>query len=87
MGIGWNLDGLAGALALDEEPEHGARLWGAGEALRERIGCRIASASRRNRERTVALLRDQLGEAAFARLAAEGATMTLEQAVEDALKM
>ena len=78
MGISWCLAGLASACALDEEPERGATLWGAGEGLRERIGCRIAPASRQNREHTVTLLREQLGEVKFVRLAAEGAAMTTE---------
>jgi hypothetical protein len=84
MGISWCLCGLAGAYALGKKCEHGARLWGAGEALRERIGCRIAPASRQNRERTAATLNTQLGEDEFARLAAEGAEWTLEQAIEAA---
>jgi predicted ATPase/transcriptional regulator with XRE-family HTH domain len=86
MGISWCLCGLAGACALSRKSEHGARLWGAGEALRERTGCRIAPASRPNLERTLTMLRQQLGEAAFERLAAEGAAWTLEQAVEVALQ-
>jgi tetratricopeptide (TPR) repeat protein len=86
MVMSWSLCGLAGACALDEEPERGAQLWGAGEALRERNACRIAPASRQNRERTVAMLTQQLGEDEFARLAAEGAAWTLEQAVEAALQ-
>jgi tetratricopeptide (TPR) repeat protein len=86
MGISWCLCGLAGAAALNEEPERGAKLWGAGEALREQIGCRIAPASRTNRERTTALLKTQLGEAEFAQLAAEGAAWLLEEAVEAALQ-
>jgi predicted ATPase/transcriptional regulator with XRE-family HTH domain len=83
--ISWCLAGLAGACALDEEPERGAKLWGAGEGLRDRVGCRIAPASRRNRERTVALLHEQLGEAEFTRLAAEGAKMSVDEAVAFAL--
>jgi predicted ATPase/DNA-binding XRE family transcriptional regulator len=86
MVMSWSLCGLAGAHALNEEPEFAARLWGEGEALREKTSCRIAPASRKNRERTVALLQSQLGEAEFARLAAEGAAWSFEQAVEAALQ-
>jgi hypothetical protein len=82
----WCLVVLAGAAALDEDPERGAKLWGAGEATREQIGCRIAPASRANRERTVAMLRKQLGEAEFVRLTAEGAKLTVDAAVELALQ-
>lgn len=83
--LSWCLAGLAGATALEEDPERGARLWGAGEALRERIGCRIAPASRLNRERTVALLREQLGDERFEAEQTIGRAMTLEQAVAYAL--
>jgi hypothetical protein len=86
MCIAWCLAALAGAYALDEEPERSAKLWGAGEGLRERIGCRIAPASRLNRERTVAMLREQLGEAELTRLTAEGAQMTVDEAVVFALE-
>ena len=82
MGIAWC---LAGAAALDEEPERGATLWGAGEALSEKLGCRIAPASRYNRERTVALLRTQLGEAEFERLIIEGRGLTMDEAIALAL--
>jgi predicted ATPase len=84
--LSWCLATLAGVCALDEESQRGAKLWGAGEALREQIGCRIAPASRLNRERTVRLLREQLGEAEFARLAAEGAKMNADEAVAFALE-
>jgi hypothetical protein len=82
MALSWCLAMLAGVCALDEEPERGAQLWGASEALREQLGCRIAPASRLNRERTMMLLREQLGEAEFARLVAEGAKMSMDEAFE-----
>ncbi len=85
IGVSWSLSGLAGACALNNDAARGATLWGAGEALRERIGCRVAPASRRNRERTLAQLRVQLGEVEFARLAGEGTTWPLEQVVAEAL--
>jgi hypothetical protein len=86
MVASWCLATSAGIQALDEEPERGAKLWGASEALRQRIGCRIAPASRLNRERTVTLLREQLGEGEFARLVAEGAKMNADEAVVFALE-
>jgi len=84
LAVSWCLAGLAGALSLDKEPKRGAWLWGASGALRERMSYRIAPASRRNRERTVARLHEQLGEAEYARLIAEGRTWTLERAIEAA---
>jgi tetratricopeptide (TPR) repeat protein len=82
MGMSWCLAGFAGAAALDAEPERGSRLWGAGEGWRRKIGCRIAPASRQNRERTVRLLREQLGDAQFEAAQAIGSTMSLEQAID-----
>ncbi len=79
MVTAWVLATLAGALVLDEEPERGAVMWGASEALRGRCGVRIAPASRKNRERTVALLTEQLGQARFDELCAEGALMSVSQ--------
>ncbi len=77
--LAWILATLAGAFALDEEPERGAVTWGAAEALRDRCGARIAPASRKNRERTVALLMEHLGQARFDELCAEGARMWVNQ--------
>jgi tetratricopeptide (TPR) repeat protein len=85
MGISWCLAGFAGAAALSEEPERGARLWGASEGLRQRIGCRVAPASRLNRERTDAMLREQLGDEPFEAEQMHGRAMSLEQAIEYAL--
>jgi tetratricopeptide (TPR) repeat protein len=85
-GTSWCLAGLAGAAALDEEPERAARLWGAAEALRQSLGARHAPASRATRERLTAFAREQLGEEAFAAAWAEGQVMTMEQAIELAIQ-
>lgn len=87
MVLAWCLATLAGVCVLEETPERGAKLWGASEALRGQLGCRIAPASRLNRERTVRQLREQLGEAEFERLAGEGAKMNADEAVAFALEM
>jgi tetratricopeptide (TPR) repeat protein len=83
--VSWGLAGLAGVAALDEEPKRAARLWSAAEAHRQALGVRDAPASRATRERLMAAVKEQLGEAAFAAAWAEGARLTLEQAVELAL--
>jgi predicted ATPase/ribosome-binding protein aMBF1 (putative translation factor) len=85
MGIAWCLAGFAGVAALNEDPERAALLWGAGEELRQKIGCRIAPASRMNREQIVARLHEQLGEARFEAEQMKGRKMTLEQAIDYAL--
>jgi non-specific serine/threonine protein kinase len=80
-GIAWCLAGLAGVAVLDEEPEHGARLWGAAEALRQSIGARHAPAARATRERLMAAAREQLGDVAFDAEWAAGQALTIEQAL------
>jgi predicted ATPase/transcriptional regulator with XRE-family HTH domain len=83
--IAWSLAGLGTAAALDEEPEHAARLWGAAERLRVAIGCRPAPAARATYERALAVARAQLGEEAFAAAWAGGRALTVEQAIAEAL--
>jgi tetratricopeptide (TPR) repeat protein len=85
MIIAWCLATLAGALVLDGEPERGAILWGAGEALRARLGCRIASASRKNRARTLDLLNARLGGERLSELMAEGGRMSVAEAARAGL--
>ncbi len=79
--LAWTIATYAGALLLGEEPERAAVMWGAAEALRDRLGGRIAPASRKNREHTVNTLTEILGPARFAELCAEGARMSMEQSV------
>ena len=57
-----------------------AGLWGAAEALRETIGTPLPPVERDTYERSVAAVRTQLGEKAFATAWAEGRAMTPEQA-------
>jgi predicted ATPase/transcriptional regulator with XRE-family HTH domain len=83
--IAWCLAGLGTAAALDEEPERAARLWSAAERLRQLIGCRPAPAARAIYERALAVVREQLGEEAFAAAWAGGAMLTVEQALAEAL--
>lgn len=83
----WCVAGLAGVAALAGQPRRAARLWGAAEARRQAIGARPAPAARATRERLMAMAREQLGDAAFDAAWADGATMTLEQALAEAQKV
>jgi len=83
-GISWCLAGLAGIAALNEEPERAAWLWGAAEALRQSVGARPAPAARATHERLQAMVRNQLGEAAFNAKWAEGQSASVEQAIAEA---
>jgi predicted ATPase/DNA-binding SARP family transcriptional activator len=81
-GIPWTLAGLAGVAAAQGQRERAARLFGAAAAGREPIGNDLPP----DFEERVAALRPAMGEDAFAAAWAEGAAMTLQQAVEYALE-
>ena len=83
--IAWCLAGLGSAAALNEAPERAARLWGAAESLRQRIGCRPAPAARATYERAMDAAHAQIGDDALAMAWAEGRAMPLEQAIAEAL--
>nr|MDQ2996702.1 tetratricopeptide repeat protein [Chloroflexota bacterium] len=83
--MSWCLAGLGSVAAFDEDPERAARLWGAAERLQQAIGCRPAPAARATYERALAVARAQLGEDAFGVAWEAGRTMTIEQAVTEAL--
>jgi non-specific serine/threonine protein kinase len=76
--LGWAASALG-------EPARAARLLGAAEAARERIGARYWFDERESYERALAATRAQLGEAAFSAAWAEGQALTLEQAIAAAL--
>jgi tetratricopeptide (TPR) repeat protein len=82
----WCLAGLAGAAAVNEEPERAAWLWGAAEALRRSLGAREAPASHATRERLIALAQEQIGPAAFAQQWEAGEAATPTEAIERALR-
>ncbi|MFN8475834.1 MAG: tetratricopeptide repeat protein [Anaerolineae bacterium] len=82
----WCIAGLASADALEGQPQRAARLWGAAERLRTSIGARPAPAARATRERLMAVVREALGEAAFADAWAEGEVMSLDEALAYALE-
>lgn len=80
--ISWLLE-LMGMVALRQgKPERAARLISNVEALDESIGINLIY----EEDDIVVRIREQLGDAAFETLAAEGRAMTLEQAVAYALE-
>jgi len=83
--VGLCLAGFAGLAAAQGQLEHAARLFGATEALLERIGAVAAMADRADYERHVALVRSQLAADQFAAAWVEGRAMMMEQAIEYAL--
>lgn len=84
-GIAWCLAGLAGTAVVDEEPERAAFLWGASEALRQRIGTREGPASHDLHARLMAEARQELGDELFDKMIEQGAAAPIEQVVAQIL--
>jgi len=80
-----DLAGLAAVASLLGQPERGARLCGAVEALREMSGITLSPLNRAEYDRTVEGIRAQLDEAMFVAAWKEGRTMPLEEAIAYAL--
>jgi len=81
------LEGLAGAAVSQGLAEHGARLFGTAEALREAVGWQLPPVSRAAYERDVAAARAQLDEATFAAAWEAGRAQSLEEAIAEALSI
>jgi tetratricopeptide (TPR) repeat protein len=80
-----SLEGLACAAGVEGEVERAARLFGAGEALRQTVGYQHTPRERALREPYLTAARSQMQEAAWARAWEEGRAMTLDEAVSYAL--
>jgi hypothetical protein len=76
----------AAITAGTNQPERAARLYGAAQALLETTDYRIQPFDQAEFDRHIQIARDQLGEARFEALAAEGRLMTMEQAIAFALQ-
>jgi non-specific serine/threonine protein kinase len=87
QGIATSLEGLAGVESALGRSSRAARFWGGAERLREEIGCPLAPWERPRYHRQVAAGRAAIADdIAFDRAWQEGAAMTLDEAVDDALK-
>ena len=75
------LEGLAAVAAAQGEPVRAVWLMSVAQAQREAIGTPLLSLLQAMHEFTMASVRTQLGEQAFAAIWAEGCTMPLEQAL------
>ena len=85
-GCAWCLEGLAQIAGALGHTVRAARLWGAAEALRTRIGASLSPAERSRHDGCVAATRARLDAATFEAAWAEGQAMTLEQAIAYALE-
>jgi non-specific serine/threonine protein kinase len=81
-GVADSLISLADVLAAQGVYETAARLAGLAEALCEAIGVGLYLADRVEHDRSVAELRDRLGQERFSTLWAEGRHLSVEQAVK-----
>jgi hypothetical protein len=87
----WMMDCLAGSaavLGMIGKPEQAARLGGAAKSLLETTERRglLEPDDQKDYDHYIAIVRGQLNEDAFAKAWEEGRAMTLEQAIEFALK-
>ena len=80
------LEGLGRAAEAQEGSQRAARLFGAAEVLRETINYPLPPSERPEYDRSVAGSVSRLGEEAFMVVWAEGREMSMEEAVEYALK-
>ena len=85
-GIAYCLTGLAAVGVSQQQYEPAARLLGAAEALLSAVGGALDRADRLEYDRAVAGARDKLGQAAFEAARSQGRGLTLEAAVEEALR-
>ena len=89
-----NQRGLAGALSgfarialLAGQLQPAAKLFGAVETLLAKINATLDEPSHSENERVIATLHTRLDEASFNSVWTEGGAMTLEQAVEEAMRV
>jgi hypothetical protein len=82
-------EGIAGcaALAAERDPHCAARLWGAADAIHRAEGTPIWPADRAERTRYEPLARKTLGDDEYERAYAAGAALTLDQAVDEVLRV
>ena len=83
--IAHQLECFAFIAKAQEQVEHALRLFGAAEALREKISIAMTPPERVEYDREVADLKANMDEKEFASLWAEGRSMTMDQAIQFAL--
>jgi predicted ATPase/transcriptional regulator with XRE-family HTH domain len=84
-GVVDSIEGIARALAAEGQPRHAACLLGAASSLRVALHDPLRPSQRAEYEQAVAALRQALGVKAFDAAWAEGAALSIEQAIAAAL--
>jgi predicted ATPase/serine/threonine protein kinase len=80
-GIAWSLDVFAGLLAAGGHADRAARLWGASDALLQRVGGSLNPTVAWIRDRYIEAVKTSLGPGSFETARAEGRAMSPAQAV------
>jgi Tfp pilus assembly protein PilF len=87
LGVVISLERLAAVAASLASPLRAARIWGAAERIRAEIGSALEPKERSQLDQRVAAAGEALGDdAAFDRAWEDGRSLTLEQAIDIALK-
>jgi hypothetical protein len=76
------LTGFAGVAGISGQDKRSACLFGAVEAVTERLDAKMDDLEHKSYDPIIAAVRERLGEAEFKRLWDEGRMLTLEQAIE-----
>jgi tetratricopeptide (TPR) repeat protein len=76
------LTGFAGVAGISGQDKRSACLFGAVEAVAERLAAKMDDLEHRSYDPIIAAIRERLGETEFKRLWDEGRMLTLEQAIE-----
>ncbi len=84
--VAHQLECLAAIAKINEDGPRAARLFGAAEALRDKIGIPMTAQERLEYERNIEDLRSGMDEEVFASGWAEGRTMSMDQAIRFALE-
>jgi len=85
--IGWCLESMACALALQKQPQQAARFWGMSEALSDPKKLRKAPIIQASHEKLLAKVRTELGERRFKKLWLEKQSISVEQAASEVLAL
>jgi hypothetical protein len=86
ISIAYSLESIAATSSRAGTPQIGARLFGAGERLREETGAPLPPSERARYEEGVGLARAALSPEDFARAWAEGRALSLNDAIAEAMR-
>jgi phage portal protein BeeE len=80
--LAWEFVLIGALVARRDDAEVGARLVGASDVLRERVGLTLTGAEAELHQETMRKLQQALGEERYESVRAEGQSMSLDDAVE-----